>query len=221
MKQETFNFGQENFITTIFFDFLEKKYFNFFLSFGAAQSSFIVLKLPDYNLQEVLVKLRSKNFCLLENKGEKQINLKQTIFVNLEAYFGKGIESELNFLDFMKGIIPQGVCFLAVCSEDFAPKFNLLDVKSRFESAIFLNFTSDTPFDFYELAQHFLLKHAIKVEPEILKAMILQIDREIKSFTIFIEELKKFIEANKVKVNRHHFKAIFENYENRRKTGSF
>lgn len=214
--QSSFNFSSEHFLTSTFFRFVEKKYFNFFLSFGASESSFIILKFPENVMKEVFIKLRAK-YCFFEKNFENpSYKENEIIFCNLESYIGKGINGELQFLDFTKSVISKGMSFIGIASENFNPNFALLDVKSRYNAAIPLIFTSDTPFDFHDIAINFLHKNGIKLEPEILKLMILQVERDIASFTILIEELKKFIETNKVKVNRHHLKTIFENYEKAR-----
>lgn len=220
--QSSFNFNSEHFLTTTFFNFVEKKYFNFFLSFGASQNSFIILKFPAGVMKEIVAKLRSGKFCYFEKNLENpEYKAEEIVFCNLESYLGKGTNGELRFLDFSKSILPQGVSFIGIISENFIPNFSLLDVKSRYDAAIPLVFASDTPFDFHEIALNFLHKNGIKLEPEILNSMMLQINRDISSFTIFIEELKKFIETHKVKVNRHHFKTILENYEKARNKANF
>jgi hypothetical protein len=51
--------------------------------------------------------------------------------------------------------------------------------------------------------------------------MLKYLERDIKSFSLFIEELKKFIEIKERKITKHHFKQIFINYENVRNQGDF
>lgn len=223
--QTSFNFKSEHLITTTFFKFVEAGYFNFFLSFALSQNSFIVLKLPSQNIKEITTKMASlpisNNYVYYENnqnlqtKSYLEAEKGNVIFINLASFFVKRIESELMFLDLFKTLASKEISFIGLLPSDFTPRFSLLDLESRFKGAIGLDFINEANFDFYQIAQHFLHTNGIKIDGEVLKSIMFNIKRDIPSLTIFVEELKRFVEVHKVKITRGHFKTILENYEKR------
>ena len=224
--QTSFHFQSEHLITTTFFKFVEAGYFNFFLSFASSQNSFLILKLPQENIKEITSKMSANpvgtKYIYFENnqniKAKSYLDAEENdiVFINLASYFTKKIESELMFLYLFKTLSSKDISFVGLLPNDWNPQFALLDLKSRFNGAIGLDFVNEANFDFYQVAYHFLYTNGMKVDGEVLRSIMLHVERDIKSLTIFVVELKKFVESHKVKINRNHFRIILENYEKRK-----
>ena len=218
--QETLNFSSYNFITTAFFSFVEKKYFNFFLSFARSQNTFLLLKFKDSNFDEIVNKIISSDINYISNTlSYNPFNLdkfEDLTFLNIPSFLTQKDDDEMAFLDVSRTLASYDKTFIGILPESFKPKFKFKDVQSRFDAAVSIDFEDDTTFDFKSIAVDFLFQNGIKIESEVLEFMIVSIERDITSFSIFIEELKKFVEVNKNKIKKSHFKHILKNYEKAR-----
>jgi hypothetical protein len=210
--QEVLDFSaRESLTSKAFLTFVERRYFNFFLSFAKTQNTFIVLQFQDANYTKIKDVLHS----YIKN-GDDIVALNQDIFVDIPSFITGKIDDEMRFLNLQKTILSKDATFMGLMPYSFKLNFVLEDLKSRFNSAIFIKFEKDTNFDFKTIALEFLLINGIKVEESVLDFMLLYVERDIASLTIFIQELKKFIEVNKMQVKKTHLKQIFESYEKAR-----
>ena len=195
--QEVLKFPSCTVISNAFFDFIKRGYFNFFISFAESHNTFLIVSFEEQNFKDVVIHIPKLQF--------DSIN-----FINLSLE-DISLDGEILLLDSVKKsnvicLIPKG----------FKPHFILKDVESRFNAAFLMNFEDSPDLNFAHIGRDFLLKNGIHVELEVLEKMLLHVERDVKSFTIFIEELRLFVETYKVKVKKHHFKQILHEYEKRR-----
>jgi chromosomal replication initiation ATPase DnaA len=222
--QTTFEFSSKNLINTTIFSFVEGGYFNFFISFARSHNTFLRLVLKEENFEQVHAGLKNSGLVYLESKTLKANYLEITedvIFLDIPSFLRGELEIELLFLDILRSLAGRDKTFIGLMPENFIPNFALPDVASRFKASLPINFESDTNFNFFKIAMDFLKQNGILTQEEVLEFMLKNVERDIASFSIFIEELKKFVETHKIKVKRSHFKEIFENYEKARNKKDF
>jgi chromosomal replication initiation ATPase DnaA len=220
--QTSLEFETKNLITAAFLGFAERKYFNFFLSFARSQNSFLRLNLSKENFEKITDNLgKFKYFEKNKADGYLEVNLDDLIFINLKSFLTGRLEDELLFLDIFRTLQGKDQTFIGLSYSSFVPKFALPDVKSRFDASIVMDFENETNFDFTKIGVDFMMQNGIKIEPSVLDFMLKNVERDIPSLTIFISELKKFVEINKKKVTKNNFEEIFKNYEKARGKADF
>jgi hypothetical protein len=220
--QTTFNFNNKSPISVAFFNFAQVGNFNFFTSFAFAQNTFINLKLEEENFNQITNELAKSNFQYVIKGNTDYLSIKEgLVFVNLPSFLTKNFENELLFLDISRTLISKGISFIGLSNSRFSPQFALPDLRSRFESSLKVSFEDEAKLDFHLICAEFLRENGIFIKEDVLSFMMSGIERTSRSFSLFVAELKRFVETNKVKIKRSHFEEILQNYEKARNQANF
>ena len=223
--QETLKFEYTNLFVASFLKFAENNHFNFFLSFAKSQNTFLMLKFEEQNFKSLQEKLTNSRFTYIKNSQNlnPQTYLEfegEMIFVDIPSFITGQEQDEMRFLDILRTLQGKEKTFIGITNDNFQAQFYFKDLQSRFNASVCINFENEMNFDFNSIGVDFLYQNGIKIEPEVLEFMLLHIERDMPSFIIFIEELKKFVEVNK-KVKKSHIEEIFKNYEKARNKADF
>ena len=223
--QEAFNFENTNPFVVSFLKFAGNYHFNFFLSFARSQNTFLMLKFEEENFKALQQKLAKSQFTYIKNSQnfnqDLYLNFEgELIFVDIPSFITQKEEDEMKFLDILRTLQGKEKTFIGIVNNNFEVKFYFQDLQSRFNASVSINFENEMNFDFNSIGVDFLYQNGIKIAPEVLNFMLLHVERDMSSFIIFIEELKKFVEVNK-KIKKSHIEEIFKNYEKARNSKGF
>lgn len=216
MMQNSFHFevqNPENLVAKSFLSFIESDAFENLLVFAVANSTFVSLSFTEDIFSEICSQVK-KSYGLIDRRSKPKAS-RQYSFCNLNSFFTGKEEDEIKFLDLIKSRLPEEK-FIGIFTKDGISPFKLYDLKTRFDASVTLDYKFQGNLDFIGFAKYFFQKNALIVSDEILNLMLLNTERTLPSFAIFLEELKHFIEETKETPNRQNFRQILLRYEQKK-----